>query len=73
MGFDMKKTVLVLIVMLLLMGCASTPQEVTVTYEPDAFGVPVPVINGESYPLTDSERLAIGQAFVNAYCPAHAR
>ena len=65
----MKTTILAAIVMLLLMGCASSP-EITVTYEPDRFGVPVPVINGERYPLTDNEREAIGQSFVDAYCPA---
>ena len=55
---------------LLLAGCASTSQKITVTYETDRFGVPTPVVNGERYEMTDEERRAIGQAFVNEYCPA---
>lgn len=52
---------------LMLSGCA-TP-EIVVTYEQDRFGVPVPVINGDRYAMTDAERLVIAQSFVTAYCP----
>jgi len=63
----MKLTTLALMVIVLLMGCATAP-EIKVRYEVDQFGVPVPIVNGERYPLSDAERKAIGQSFVNAYC-----
>ena len=62
----MKTTILAAII-LLLMGCASTPPT-QITYDVDRFGVPVPVVNGLRYEMTDEERRAIGQAFVNQYC-----
>jgi len=54
----------------MLAGCATQQKEVTVTYEPDKFGVPSPVVDGKRYEMTDTERRDIGQKFVNAYCPA---
>lgn len=65
----MKLTTLALMVMALMMGCATAP-EVTVRYEIDPDGVPVPIVNGDRYPLSDAERKVIGQSFVDAYCPA---
>ena len=53
---------------LLIVGCVSPKLEIT--YEPDRYGVPSPVVNGERYEMTEAERLKIGQAFVNEYCAA---
>jgi len=62
--------------LVLCAGCTSTvPREAptpacTVTYVPDQHAVPVPIVNGVPYPMSDAERQRIGQAFVDAYCPA---
>jgi len=60
---------ILLLATVLLTGCVTAP-EIVVTYEQDRFGIPYPVINDEPYPLTEAERDAIGQKFVDAYCPA---
>jgi len=56
-----------LILLIFITGCASV-EPVTVRYDIDRFGVPVPVVDGKPYPLTDDERRRIGQAFVDEYC-----
>ena len=62
------KKITVLFVALLISGCASNP--ITITYKPDVYGVPTPIVNGVAFPMTDDERRAIAQKFVDAYCPA---
>jgi len=56
--------------LMLLSGCAATPEPVTVTYETDPYGAVYPVVNGDAYPLTDDERRVQVQKLVDLYCPA---
>lgn len=61
------QNIILTIAAVILTGCA-TSKEVTIEYETDRFGVPYPVVDGVAYELTEDERDAIGQSFVNAYC-----
>lgn len=62
----MNHLITVFIILFLSAGCATNP--ISVTYETDRFGVPVPVVDGVAYPMTQAEREAIGRAFIDAYC-----
>jgi len=59
-----------LVSVLALGACATTPREVVVTFEQDGLGVPSPVVDGVRYEMSDEERRAVGQAFVDRYCSA---
>ena len=52
---------------LVLIGCV-TPEPLSVRYDVDRFGVPVPIVDGKRYPMSESERRRIGQSFVDEYC-----
>lgn len=54
-------------VVALCSSCAAT-----VEWKVDRFNVPVPIVNGKAYPLTDEERRIIGQSFVDFYCSIEA-
>ena len=61
----------VVMIVMLATGCASVPAEkVTVTYELDQYAVAYPVVNGETYKMTDAERRRQVQLIVNEYCKA---